>query len=214
VAVGIAGLQAGGNLTVVGGGGAQADQQGFIAGYLAAVVTPDWRAGVISVADTPEGQGARQGFLAGVEYFCGLCNPYYPPFLAYPLYAELPAGTTDWQAAADLLIQNAVDTIYIAPGTGDASLAAQLANAGKLLIGTGAPPPEAAGQWLASVEGGLTVGLEEVLRKALAGEASGQVNPAFALTHVNNERLSAGRQANVEAIMLEVQSGVVAPTRQ
>ncbi len=55
---GVSGLKADKNLTISVGQGARLDQLGFLAGYLAAVVTKDWRVGVISQANSRSGNSS------------------------------------------------------------------------------------------------------------------------------------------------------------
>lgn len=111
-----------------------ADQQGFLAGSLAATITTDWRVAVLAVEGDPTSQAAAQGFLAGVRYTCGLCRPAYPPYPGYPLAASLPTGSADstWLAALQTLLANETDvqTVYLAPGVPAAVLQAELANLG------------------------------------------------------------------------------------
>src|SRR4030065_2030501 len=84
LALGIPGLKAAPNLTLIGVEGGRPDQHGFIAGVIAAMLSADWRVGAISLADSAEGRSARSGFLNGVEYFCGLFCPPPPPPSQYP----------------------------------------------------------------------------------------------------------------------------------
>ncbi len=142
LAVGIPGIQSGANLNTIPLTEARPDLQGFLAGYLAAVVTPDWRVGVISQNETPQGQSSSLGFTNGVIFFCGLCRPAYPPFTAYPVLVNLPTGSgqAEIQAAVDLMVSSGVKTVYVAPSANEESLLQGLAQAGLWLIGS-VPPP-------------------------------------------------------------------------
>jgi len=104
------------------------DRQGFMAGYMAAVISSDWRVGIISASDTSAGVEARQGFLMGAEYFCGLCRNVYPPYrdpngsiLEYPTFVELPAASQsqDWLGVVQTMTSRSVEVVYVAPGAGD-----------------------------------------------------------------------------------------------
>jgi len=90
--VGIPGLPTTDNLSSIGADGERPDRQGFLAGYTAAVISDDWRIGVISPSDSASGQASRLGFINGAIFYCGLCRPVYPPFIQYPQYAEIPSG--------------------------------------------------------------------------------------------------------------------------
>ena len=92
--VGETGLQPDVNVSLVNSQGGQADEKGFIAGYLASVITRDWRVGVIAQADFETGEALRLGFNNGVIFYCGLCRPVYPPYYTYPVYSELPLNSS------------------------------------------------------------------------------------------------------------------------
>lgn len=209
VSVGITGLTAGGNLTVIGGQGSGADKLGFLAGYMAAIITNEWRAGALATSDA-EGTQARVGFQRGVRYFCGLCQQTYAPFYSYeesPLYVELPAGSgqAEWQAAADSLISRSIRTIYVAPGAGDVSLLQYLAVAGIQIIGSVTVPEGVEGNWVASVGPDYTSGLMAALR----GEVSGDVSMGVAITSVNPQLLSPGKLEYVMNILDDLLGGYI-----
>jgi hypothetical protein len=211
LAVGIPGLEAAGNLSVIGSEGDRPDQQGFLAGFLAAALTPDWRVGVISRGDTAEGRAARLGFSNGVVFFCGLCRPAYPPFIQYPQYAELAAGADQvaMQAAADSLINNAVETIYLSPGVGDPALLEYLANAGVNLIGSGTPPTQIQPSWIASIQLDAPGALRQVWPRLLSGEGGIALNVPLTLADRNPDLFSPGRQAFVEKMLADLLAGYI-----
>ena len=100
LAITIPGVEPAANLTVIHDQEAGPDRVGFLAGYLAAVATPEWRVGVISSNDSDQGIAQRQGFLNGAIFFCGLCRQTYPPFNTYPMFVEAPAcsSPSEWLA--------------------------------------------------------------------------------------------------------------------
>lgn len=210
VAVGIPGLQPAGNLSLV-GGTSRYDQQGFLAGVIAAMLTPDWRVGVVSIADTPEGKAARNGFINGAVYFCGLCQAYHGPIFDYPLYAEIPsgAGQADWQAAVDTLLSQAVKTVYVFSGAGEPSMLESLAQAGMNIIGSGAPPQNISAQWVASVDVDPTTSILEHLPDLLAGKGGLDITLPIVVRDVNSELFSPGRQKLAEEIRNQLLSGMI-----
>jgi hypothetical protein len=213
LAVGIPGIQGTGNLSVIPVDEAGADLQGFLAGYLAAVVTPDWRVGVISRSDSPQGKSFSLGFSNGVVFFCGLCRPVYPPYNAYPLVVNLPAeaGAADFQSAVDTLVSAGVTTVYVAPSVNDDALLQSLAQAGLSIIGSQLPPVGMEGNWVASVG----IELAEILRLTGADWLAGQ-NPAnlqgivpVGFFHANPALFSPGRQELVNRFEKDLNTGYV-----
>lgn len=212
VAVGFEGLPQMPNLTMIGSGGDQKYVQGFLAGYIAALSSNEYRVGIISVGGEV-GSRYRTSFLNGAIYFCGFCNPVYPPYEVYPLYYEVdPAGGIQvLQAAAEDLIARSVDTIHVAPGVGNDELLVYLAGRGLMIIGTSAPPDAILGNWVASVELDFMTSFQEVLRSVLQGSPMGEVSGSIKITYTNPNFLSQGRIAHLEELLEQLGDGTIDP---
>jgi hypothetical protein len=211
LAIGISDLEAGGNLSVIGTGGDRPDQQGFLAGYLATVVTPDWRVGIISQGDTASGMAARNGFVNGVIFFCGLCRPVFPPFHQYPSFYDLPGGASqeEQQVAADFLIGQSVKTVYVFPGMADPFLMEYLAQAGVNLIGAEDPPAVVQNNWIASVQTDLLSSVNEVWPRLMKGETGISQELPLIIANHNEDLFSPGRQRHVEKILSDLMDGFI-----
>jgi hypothetical protein len=211
LAIDIPGLAASANLQPADTQSARPDQQGFLAGYLASLVTSDWRVGVISTSDDPSGKANLQGFLNGAVFYCGLCRPAYPPFVQYPVTAELVsgAGADDQQAAADSLIAQGVTTVYVAPGAGDESLLQYLAGQGVNLIGGVTPPQGIQGNWIATISGDWQEGVRQAWEVALGRQTTQGASLPLTITNVNETLFSIGRQRLAEQTRDELASGLI-----
>jgi hypothetical protein len=213
LALGIQGLPSFPNLTSIGASGGRFDQQGFIAGVIAAMLSDDWRVGVISLSDTVEGHAARTGFLNGVIYFCGLCRPAHPPFYEYPLPYELPstASSVEWQEAANYMVDHYVQTVYIYPGVTDEAMLSILATANVNLIGSGDPPPSASSSWVVS----LTTDPLPLIQSQVEGILNGNLSMGQTLsvpiqfTHLNPLLLTPGKQRMAEQVLSGLQTGFI-----
>jgi hypothetical protein len=211
LAVGMPGLEQTANLLPVGAEGALPDQQGFLAGYLAALVTQDWRVGVISTGDSPAGIAQQQGFINGAIYYCGLCRPAAPPFVQYPVTVDLAqgAGLAEGQAAADALIAQGVITVYVAPGAGDASLLEYLAQRGVNIIGVESPPPAVQENWIATISTDWLEAVRQTWAQAMGGAPAMNENPPLAISDRNEALFSIGRQRLAEQASDELASGLI-----
>ena len=211
LAVGIPGTSPGENLSSISPNGYPAGEMGFLAGYLAALVTPEWRTGAVTVSDVPAGVQTRQGFLSGVVFFCGLCQQTYTPFYTYPMYAELPPASTpqEWQAAGDVLIDKVVKTAFVAPGAGDEALLSYLAQAGLHLIGATTPPASVREEWVASIVPDTIAPLRAMWPDLIAGKGGLSQPAAITITDINPDLLSAGRQLLVEKVIAQLASGAI-----
>ena len=199
------------NLTLVDPQAASADQMGFLAGYLAGVVTPDWRAGVISTGESPDGTGASQGFTNGLVFYCGLCRPAYPPFVQYPVSLVLPpgAGSTDQQAAADALVAQGVTTVFLAPGADSPEMRQILAENGLNLIGTSSPEDSIRPSWIATIQADWLAGVRQAWEGAVAGEPDSFANPVLEIVDVNEAILTEGRLRLVEQVRDELAADLI-----
>lgn len=207
LAVGVGDLEPAPNLTSIGSGGYRFDQQGFLAGYLAAMLTPDWRVGVISVADSEVGQLARKSFITGAKYYCGFCSPTYPPFYEYPLYVQLNEGASgdEWMAAADFLLQRGVTTIYVVPGVGDDTLLNYLAQSGIQLIGGETPPDNLRDTWVATLGFSSLDAFYSIWPDFAAGIDGQNVSVPISISDINANILSPGKQRLLDEMLLMVQ---------
>jgi len=204
--VGIPGLPTTDNLSSIGADGERPDRQGFLAGYTAAVISDDWRIGVISPSDSASGQASRLGFINGAIFYCGLCRPVYPPFIQYPQYAEIPsgAGEAEWQAAADNLIANAVKTVYVYPGIDGEGLLNYLAQAGLNIIGGITPAAGLNDHWVASIQPDLPAALREIWPALMNGEGGKSLASPISITNQNEQLFSPGRQGLVKKTLSEL----------
>lgn len=199
------------NLTVIDTQEIDPGRVGFLAGYLAAVVTPEWRVGVVSTNDTSAGVAQRQGFINGAIFFCGLCRQTYPPFESYPMYVESPTASSpqEWLAAGDILIDKVVQTVYIPPGVSDESLREHFAEAEVNMIGTVPPPTGLEDQWIATITGNISSALRSAWPDLIAGQGGGSIQAPLILTQINPELFSLGRQRLVENLISELSGGYI-----
>ena len=211
LAIGIPDLTPAPNLSRIDGDGFRIDQQAFLAGYLAAVITEDWRVGVISESGVGRGQAARLGFQNGARYFCGLCRPVFPPFENYPLFVQVPTGasTPDWLAAADLLFEKGVKTIYLAPGIDQAPLREYLAENGVLIIGSAPRGGFPETHWAAGVHSAPEMALFDLWPALSAGNPPEPRLLPLVIADVNESGISPGRLEFIEALVPDLQSGIV-----
>lgn len=209
LAVGFSGLDGGENLSVILPGNERYDQHGFMAGYLAAMVTPEWRVGAIGVKDDPYAEQARKAFPLGVRYFCGLCLPDHPPY-EYPLIVELPpdASSAEWQTSADILTKKGVETFYIVPGAGDDALFRFLIQKDIRVIGDGSYFAEEFQEgWVASLEFDLVEAVKDYWPDFISGKVGDEIRVPLVIRDVNPDLLSKGRLRNAESILEEVEEG-------
>ena len=207
----IQGLSPASNLSTVGGEDVRLDQQGFIAGYMAAMITEDWRVGVIGSSNSEQAIAARQAFMTGAAFFCGDCLPSYPPWFEYPLYFELGEGadTIAWRTAADFMIHREVGTVYVVPGSGDASMLRHLASAGVNIISGNPYLPDIESRWVASLRYNMMETFVAFWPELIEKANSHPVSAPLQITDINNELFSVGRQRLVNEMLADLLGGYI-----
>jgi len=206
VAVEIDGLQPTPNLSLVGASGGGLDQQAFLAGYLAAMVTPDWRVGVINPADDNLGPLIRDAFKNGARYFCGLCKPAYPPFVIYPQAMPLdnPSDQASWQVAADNLLGKSVQTVYVPPLLSSPELLDYLDRAKVNLIGAQIPSGLKVGHWLASIRPDPALALAQLWLDLMAGKGGASLALPLVVEDADNSQLSVGKMRLIQEMIVNL----------
>ena len=214
LALGIPDLQPGPNLSLVGTQGLRPDRQGFIAGVIAAMITPDWRVAILGPGELPSELSARQGFINGAVYFCGLCLPYHGPTnIDYPVYWDLPssAGLEEVQASVQGLKDLAVTTIYFPYSSIPAEWIAILETSGLQIIGSGAPPPELSKQWVVTVQADPLPSIYDLLPALFEGQGGHSLDLDIALLNINEDLFSPGRQVRALEILADLEAGYIDP---
>ncbi len=213
VALGIEGLGTAPNLTTIDTGNSHFDQQGFTAGYIAAMLSADWRVGAISISDSLDGRSARTGFLNGTIYFCGLCRSAHPPFYEYPLYIELPASATtvEWQEAANYMVDHYVETVYIYPGVQDETMLSILADAKVNIISSGEPPAAARSSWVVSLNTDALPFIQSRVAGLLDGSLAGgqELSLPIQFSQSNPLLFSPGKQRLAQQVLSDLQEGFI-----
>jgi hypothetical protein len=87
----------------------------FIAGYLSALITNDWRVGGLLPDTNYQNTGADIIFENGVVYLCGRCTPTFGPIVNFPVTAKLsqPEDTEATIQAIGEISSNRLNTLYV-----------------------------------------------------------------------------------------------------
>ncbi len=181
-------------------------QTAFLAGYIAALVSPDWRAGVVT-STSAEDAAARDSFLAGGHYLCGLCNVPIKPYF-YPVVEEVNPG--DVQAAVDALTRDRVQTVFIAPSLATPEMLSGLSAAGFNLIGSSTPAADLNAHWVATVSSDPASALKTLWPDLIAGKGSQQAYISLSLTDLSAD-LTPGKQRLVDQLIQDLAAGWVDP---
>jgi hypothetical protein len=213
ISVAVPGVQPAANVFSVGAEGAHPEWIGFIAGYIAAILTNEWRVGALTQSGSNDGLLAGDAFRNGAMFFCGLCNPTFPPFTDYPIFVEIPiaASQSEWQPIADAFILSGVKTAYIYPTVADPEVMAYLAQGGMRLIGSQTPPDVLRPAWIATINSDFTGGLQQVWGDAISGGIGRAVPVGINLSDVDTNALGEGKLRLVKELISTLMAGGISP---
>lgn len=185
----------------------------FIAGYISTLIAPDWRGAGLLPSDGPLGDQAQTVFTNGGRFFCGRCAPAYAPVVLFPLSAALPSGSpaSSWQAAFDELNANVIEVLYVGDVAANAEVLAGLKELGITLLGSLTPAEELQPNWAVTVQMDGIAPLETLWPALVAGESGQRLEVPVTLSDINPDKFSPGRQELVEAMIADLQNGLVNP---
>ncbi len=212
LAINVENIQPGGNISVL-GGNSQPEIAGFLAGYTAAMLSADYRIGMLMPKDDNDAIRTFNAFSNGMKFYCGLCNPiYYLPW-AFPQYLEIPTeeDVNNYDAFADILIlQKKVETIFIHQGIYTQDLVDYIGTTGTSMIGTVTPERQPAG-WIMTIQPDTIKAIQNAWPQLLAGQGGITVQSPLGLSDIDPNLLSPGRQRDVQKKLDDLQAGLIAP---
>lgn len=203
----IPGLSAAGNLSIVGGEGTPVDRQAFLAGYIAALLSPDFRVGIITQKDTPDGILAYTAFVNGMTFYCGLCNPQFSPWYEYPVHSEIPTDIPEGQYRfySDPLKDYMVDFAYVFPAVATEDLLDTMSQYGLNIISQTRPSDRLAPNWVVSIQPEVVPAIQSIWPDLVAGKGGQNLSLPLFLVDVNPDLLSEGKQNDVQQILDRLQ---------
>lgn len=205
------GLSASNNLSLVGSEGTPTENQAFMAGYITSLLSPDFRVGIITQKDTPEGILAYDAFLNGMIFYCGLCNPKFPPYYDYPVHSEIPTDTPEGQYRffADPLKNYNVDFAFVFPGVANDDLLDTMSQYGLNIISQSRPYDRLTPNWVVSLSPDVIPAIQSIWPDLVAGKGGQNLPLPLFLTEINPDLLSEGKQADVQQILDRLQRGEI-----
>jgi len=212
LAINVPGIAPGGNVSVL-GGSSQLEITGFLAGYTAAMLTEDYRIGMLMPKDNNDAIRMFNSFNGGMRFYCGVCRSYF--FFQQPAPAFIDIGADqnrdDYDAFADVLIsQYRIRTILIHPEIQTQDLIEYVGTTGTLMIGTISPEQRPAG-WIMTIQPDIIKAIEAAWPQLLAGQGGITVQSPLGLSDIDPDLLSLGKQRLVQKTLDDLQAGLIAP---
>jgi hypothetical protein len=182
----------------------------FMAGYLAAMTSTEWRAGALLSDDT--NLGLADAFYNGGQYLCGRCTPKYGPILYYPqVYTE--SGTADataWTALAQSLWNDTnANSVYIDPAGDFTPVLDMFAEE---YVFTANPASSNLARYTAVLGPDAPAGIQLALPDLLAGNGGKVFTSPVTLAVINNaDVISPAKQTLFNEVSAKLAAGQINP---
>ena len=210
LAINIPDVAPGGNVSVL-GNNSQSDISAFLAGYTAALVTDDYRIGMLMPKDNQDALRALNAYASGMIFYCGICRPFYYLPWSFPQYLEIGADQdpANYNAFADILmLQYKVQTIYLYPDIATPDLMTYIGTTGVSMIGTVSPEQRPAG-WVMTIQPDVIQAIKNAWPALVSGQGGVTVQSPLGLADVDPNLLSPGKQRLVEQTLSDLQAGLI-----
>lgn len=210
LAINISGLTAGANLSVLSNQN-DADNAAFLAGYTAAMLTEDYKIGMLIPKDNAEAMQALHAFTNGMAYYCGLCRPFFLATYTYPQYIEIPADEKKdvYSAYADILIlQRSVETLYVYRDVVTPDLLTYIGTTGAMSIADSSPAPRPAG-FIMAMQPDVIQAIQSAWANLISGQGGVNVQSPLGLTDIDPALLTPGKQRLVEETLKGLLDGTI-----
>lgn len=212
LAINLPDVTPGGNISVL-GNNSQSDISAFLAGYTAALITNDYRIGMMIPKDNADAIRALNAFANGMKFYCGSCRPLYYFQWAFPQYIEIGADEdpANYDAYADILmLQYKVSTIYLYPDIATSDLITYIGTTGTSMIGTIIPEEQPAG-WVMTIQPDVIKAIQNAWPNLINGQGGITVQSPLGLADIDPTLLSPGKQRLVEQTLSDLQAGLISP---
>ncbi len=209
VAVGAAagGLEPRPNLSII---QPQPEQAAFLAGFIATIISSDWRSAAL-LPDTPA--TLAEAFQNGGRYYCGYCSSRHGPVTLFPLVTALPAGSAlaAWQDGLAQMQQKLLETLYIDPTISSPELLAAISSQALVLAGGVSPADDLRPRWAVTISADLGAPLKTLWPDLVAGAGGKTLSAGLQLADINENLFTPGKQRLAQDVISGLQDGTIAP---
>lgn len=185
----------------------------FIAGYLSALITNDWRVGGLLPDNQYNNTDLTKIFQNGVIYLCGRCTPVFGPIVKFPVTAILSEAenTEATLQAFSEIADNRINTLFIPANYLYDDLVTLLKQNNVTIISDSTMEPSKNG-W---VDYAITTNVEDLVISVLSNDSQPEelltIIPVEYSIQANDSPISIGRENFLKEMIFNLQSGLISP---
>lgn len=198
------------NLSVIGATADELRQKAFMAGYLSALISDDYKIAALIASDSGSSDLVAESYVVGGRFLCGICKPLYPPYNPFPQWEVLSSEFADagFEPTIDYFNNIAVEVLYVQGELASPELLAYLAALDMKVI-SDQTPDVVPNNWVGTIITDPAPALETLWPNILAGTAGLQISAAITLRDSENDLISEGRYRLFEEMVTDLQAGLV-----
>jgi hypothetical protein len=198
------------NVSVIGDPGTEIRQKAFMAGYLSALISSDNKIAALIHSDNPEHDLLGESFVVGGRFYCGLCQPLYPPYNVFPQWEAVISepGGGGYRPLVNSLASNGVEIVYVHGELVSPDLLSILEELGMKVV-SDQPPDIVRGNWVGTLTIDPVPALENLWPDLVAGGPGVSISAAITLTDAEMGLVSEGRYRLFEEMAADLQAGLV-----
>ena len=200
------------NVSVIGDPTIDQQRRAFMAGYLAALISDDYKVAALAPTEVSTTEIVLESFVVGTRFFCGICQTKYPPYQRYPQWETLPAdGLADtYQPVLDNFENNGIEVFYVHGDLVSPPILASIAEKGITVIGDQRPEITRI-NYAGTILSDPAPALESIWDDILNGENGTQKAASILLVDRNPDLVSEGRYQLFLEMVDDLQAGLIYP---
>ncbi len=184
----------------------------FIAGYLSALISNDWRVGGLIPSIQYQNTGADIVFQNGAVFLCGRCAPTFGPIVDFPITALLstPEDNDATLQSYGEISTNKINTLFIPSAHLFDDLVILLKQSGVTIISDAKPGVEQS-DW---IDYAIIDNLSELIINAISDTAHQEglvITPVEFSVYSSIRELSPGKSNFIKDMIQKLQAGFISP---
>jgi len=198
------------NLSLIGDPETDLRQKAFMAGYLSALISSDFKIAALMPADAPAQDVLGESFVGGGRYYCGICQPLYPPYNAFPQWHGLSSEDVEegFRPTLNNLFNIGVDVAFIHGDLAKPELLAYMEELGIKVIGDRSPDV-IRNNWVGTVTMDPVPVLQDLWPGLIAGNPGVRTSASIRLADTELGLISDARMRFFDQTAEELQSGMI-----